>query len=249
MDIHKPKPAHSWREFLTEIGTIICGILIALALEEGVRTLRDQQASNEALEAVRGEIRQNLGFISGRLSTLPCVERRLDELGEVLQASGEGALTRNPSWVGQPPVYYLPDQRWQAATSSGRASQFPSDTQGGIAKIYAFMRSFNEGEQQEQAAWAQLRGLETWRGPLGAVGRVHFLEALQQARFQIWQTRITSEGARIAAREFGVVETAPKTMTPGYSIPHAVCLPMDTSRAKALDILSKDGTPPWGQPK
>lgn len=34
MEIHKPKAAHSWREFLIEIGTIVCGILIALGLEQ-----------------------------------------------------------------------------------------------------------------------------------------------------------------------------------------------------------------------
>ena len=39
MDIHKPKAAHSWREFLIEIGTIICGILIALALEQAVESV------------------------------------------------------------------------------------------------------------------------------------------------------------------------------------------------------------------
>jgi hypothetical protein len=37
MDIHSPKAAHSIREFLIEIGTIICGILIALGLERGRR--------------------------------------------------------------------------------------------------------------------------------------------------------------------------------------------------------------------
>ena len=39
MDIHRPKAAHSIREFLIEIGTIICGILIALGLEQGIEWL------------------------------------------------------------------------------------------------------------------------------------------------------------------------------------------------------------------
>jgi hypothetical protein len=36
MEIHKPKAAHNVREFLIEIGTIVCGILIALGLEQAV---------------------------------------------------------------------------------------------------------------------------------------------------------------------------------------------------------------------
>ena len=249
MDIHKPKAAHSWREFLTEIGTIVCGILIALGLEEGLRTLHDWQTSKEALESVRVEIRQNLSFMNGRLATQPCVERRLDEIGDLLQTAGDGALSKNPQWVGQPSEWLLTNQRWQAATASGRASLFTTDEQGRIANLYTYMARYNEGEQQEQAAWAQLRGLETWRGPLGAVGRVHFLEALQQARYQIWLTRITIEGARQESHEIGIIENVPTLSNSRDSIPHAICLPIDTPRSKALDILSKDGTPSGVQPK
>lgn len=34
MEIHKVRPAHSWREFFTELGTIVLGICIALSGEE-----------------------------------------------------------------------------------------------------------------------------------------------------------------------------------------------------------------------
>jgi hypothetical protein len=39
MEIHRPKAAHSIGEFLVEIATIICGILIALGLEQAIETL------------------------------------------------------------------------------------------------------------------------------------------------------------------------------------------------------------------
>jgi hypothetical protein len=249
MDIHKPKPVHSLREFLSEIAVVVCGILIALALEEGLRALRDRQTAEEALEAVRGEIRQNLGYISARLVSLPCAERRLDEIGDLLDAAGEGPLKPAPQWVGQPPIFFLTDQRWQAATASGRTSLLSSDDQGRYGGLYAFMMRFNEGERAEQAAWSQLRGLESWRGPLGPVGRMHFLEALQAARYEIWQTRVTSAGARARAKELGIGDEAPKTMVGGYRIPHGVCLPIDTPRAKAVDILTREGGPPFGHPK
>ena len=59
MDIHKPKAAHSWREFLIEIGTIICGILIALGLEQAVDWSRTQRELSETREALRKEITAN----------------------------------------------------------------------------------------------------------------------------------------------------------------------------------------------
>ena len=59
MDIHKPKAAHSWREFLIEIGTIICGILIALGLEQAVEWSRTEHEIAETREALKAEIGQD----------------------------------------------------------------------------------------------------------------------------------------------------------------------------------------------
>ena len=39
MHIHRPRSAHSFREFLSEIGVIVVGVLIALALVIAARTL------------------------------------------------------------------------------------------------------------------------------------------------------------------------------------------------------------------
>ncbi|MDQ2764026.1 MAG: hypothetical protein M3Y22_11270 [Pseudomonadota bacterium] len=39
VDIHKPKPVHSWREFLSEIGIVVCGIVIALTGEQVVEQI------------------------------------------------------------------------------------------------------------------------------------------------------------------------------------------------------------------
>jgi hypothetical protein len=55
MDIHKPKAAHSIREFLIEIGTIICGILIALGLEQGIEWVHRQNVVREARSALNEE--------------------------------------------------------------------------------------------------------------------------------------------------------------------------------------------------
>ena len=102
---------------------------------------------------------------------------------------------------------------------------------------------FAAQEEQEQAAWAQLRGLETWRGPLGPAGKVNFLQALQQARYSLWSTKITLTLALEAGRAIGVAPAGP---TDPNALPLSVCLPMDTPRTKAVAAL-KDAT--FGQPK
>jgi hypothetical protein len=243
MDIHKPKPWRGWSEFLKEIGTIVIGVLIALGAEQVVEWLHHRDAAGEARAAVRAEVTKNLAEIRIRLATENCVERRLDEIGELLSRTQDGVLKPNPSWVGQPAIVYMASQRWQAASGSGRVSLFDADEQGRYATIYTRTTELGSQEEKEQAAWAQLRGLEDWRGPLGAAGRVSFLQALQQARYSLWSTKATLIMALEAGRSVGI---SPPVPTDVNALPHSVCLPLDTPRAKAVALLT-DAT--FGQPK
>lgn len=78
MDIHKPKAAHSWREFLIEIGTIICGILIALALEQAVEVVHRTSEVREAREALRAEIKADAATIRFGLEEDKCLLAQVD---------------------------------------------------------------------------------------------------------------------------------------------------------------------------
>jgi hypothetical protein len=59
MEIHKPKPVHSWRELAREIGVIVVGVAIALSGEETVRWLHQRHEVAEARKAIRFEIAQH----------------------------------------------------------------------------------------------------------------------------------------------------------------------------------------------
>ena len=243
MDIHKPKPWLGWPEFLKEIGTIVIGVLIALGAEQAVEWLHHREEAAGARAAVRAEVAKNLAEIQTRLATQTCVEQRLDEIGELLSRTQEGVLSPQPAWVGQPAIVYMATQGWQAAAGSGRVSLFDVGEQGRYATIYNRTTELAVQEEQEQAAWAQLRGLEDWRGPLGPAGRVSFLQALQQARYSLWSTRVTLVLALEAGRSVGISPSAPSDVN---ALPHSVCLPMNTPRAKAVAALT-DAT--FGQPR
>lgn len=248
MHFHLPKPLHGWREFAGEVGIIVLGVLIAIGVEQTASALHDRAIKREAHKSVYSEVSQNVSYMRGRMATQGCVERRLDEVGSLLARAGDGAISPEPKWIGQPAIWFNSDERWQAATGSGRASLFSPDEQSDLARIYVATKRFVDAEEREQTAWAQLRGLETWTGPLGAAGRVHFVSALQAARLELWDTRVTAEVAFERATALGLGKAPSKTMVAGYSIPHAVCLPIDTPRDKALQLLSAN-SPPWGQPK
>lgn len=97
MDIHKPKAAHSWREFLVEIGTIICGILIALALEQAVEAGRIRREVSEAREALHAEMSRNLTVANNWLKAQPCWLRAAEAAGA--WADGTGPRPRFPSGI------------------------------------------------------------------------------------------------------------------------------------------------------
>ena len=80
MDIHRPKAAHSIREFLIEIGTIICGILIAVGLEQIVEAVHRDAEVREARQAIDKELARNFGSSEFYLSQRACAMDRLDEL-------------------------------------------------------------------------------------------------------------------------------------------------------------------------
>ena len=61
MEIHKPKPVHSWRELLTEIGVVVIGVAIALAAEQAVEWLHWQHRVADARAAILIEVRDDNG--------------------------------------------------------------------------------------------------------------------------------------------------------------------------------------------
>ena len=77
MDIHKPKAAHSLREFAVEIGTIICGILIALGLEQAVEALHRGAEVREAREALRVDIAKHMQLLAMEVREDRCSIRYL----------------------------------------------------------------------------------------------------------------------------------------------------------------------------
>src|SRR4051812_44883032 len=133
MHVYLPKPLHGWRQFLGEVGIIVLGVLIALGVEQIASSVRDRTNQREARQAVYAEIKQNLSYMKARMATQGCVERRLDEIGSLLENAGDGPLSPRPSWVGQPSIWFNSNERWQAATGSGRASLFSAEEQSRLA--------------------------------------------------------------------------------------------------------------------
>jgi hypothetical protein len=184
MEIHKPHAAKTWKEFFIELGTIVLGILIALSLEQSIEAIHDRGQARDAEAAIHEEIVDNANRLTYRMSHQACIEKRLDEVAGLLGEWADGKEFPAGLHIGFPGDIVTTDQRWQANLNSGRFSREAEATQVRQSYLYTALRILDARENEEQAAWSQLRALELGAHVLGPAYRPMVMQALMSARLQ-----------------------------------------------------------------
>ena len=156
MDIHKPKAARNLREFLIEIGTIICGILIALGLEQTVELVHWSHQVEEARRAIRTEIAHDLGAVHFRFAQSECVERRVRDLKRWEEGTRGGARVKLDAELSGPRTFAYYTDTWEVAQAGQVAAHFPVEELTRYAQLYGQLRAMQGFQQAERDAWSQL---------------------------------------------------------------------------------------------
>jgi hypothetical protein len=242
MDIHTPKPAHSFRAFLSEIGIVVLGIVIALGGEQLVEYLRDSHKAAETRQAIRDEIAMNIAVLLSRYSTQACIDRRIDDVARLLDG-GDAPDYVAPSWLGRPQIWEMLHARWQVVSQAGRAPLLAPEEQAGYGFIYALFADIGADEDREQVAWARMRALEGLPHPSGAM-KDEVRLALQEARLTNWDIKGLSRGVRSKATEMTVTGRA----VPRQQVDTGICFPTNTPRPEALHRLSAEAGYPVDAP-
>ena len=203
MEIHKPKAAHSWREFLVEIGTIVVGIVIALGLEQSADAVHEHQLAREAKEAIDAEMQEDLDRVAYRIAQQPCIDRRLDEITGLMVNWKGGKQPPEGLVIGDPGDVALVDQRWQANLNSGRFSRERPTEQAHQAAFYTGLNVVGEMEKREHYAWSQLRTLELGPRVLSADVRPTLIAALEDARTDASDVRKVGQQVVAASKRDG----------------------------------------------
>lgn len=136
MEIHKPKPWHGWREFLSEISVIVVGILIALAGEQTVEAVHRHIEGS----ALRAELREESHQI---LADAKKCESRTDY--ELRWLQNRIAQVQATVWRGQnlaarekndEPTCASPDiPIWRSAKSAGKTGLLTKGELNAYAEI------------------------------------------------------------------------------------------------------------------
>jgi hypothetical protein len=228
MDVHKPKPVHSWREFLTEVGTIVLGILIALSLEQMVETWRVHRQYREAREAIREELGFDAFNIMRRRAAAPCIARRIQEIGTLLDQADDGKPFTPVLWIGDDVSYRM---RFSAEPDAGRSGLFTPEEQQHFGVMYGWLHALDVSQDRERLAWARLRTLEG-RARLSPELAAPLRLALADARFETnrmdMNMAFLNRGAQlydIPLATHGTLNLAPEILP--------LCLPTNTPLEEA----------------
>jgi hypothetical protein len=186
VEVHHAHPVKSWREFVTEIGVIVVGILVALALDQAAERYQEHRFAAEARDAVRAEVSENLYWVDLRQRAEPCIGRRLQEIGAILDLAEQGKAHPVPRRLGMVPHIKLTELRWQANASGGRASLFSGDEQRLFDNYYFSTDQLLQYQAQEENVWSGLRALQG-ESRLTPETIHDFRKLLAQAKYYNWR--------------------------------------------------------------
>jgi hypothetical protein len=169
MHIHVPKPLHGWREFAGEIGVIVIGILIALAMDQFVERLGWRREVREATEDLHSELETNLFNAQERVKLAPCIDRRLDQLEAIVDHPPAKSWKLLPDH-GVTPMRVWSASGWDSAVAAGTVPHMRSKERAQYAGVYAFVRGLQSLAREEFAVTTEFQMLEHG-GPLSEVSQ------------------------------------------------------------------------------
>lgn len=201
MDIHKPEPWHSFREFLKEYLIIVVGVLTALAAEQAVEWAHRSEEVNAARTALHAEMSADLRNL--------VLEEREDHcwLGAIA-AYQAWAAGRAPRPVSADAVTQgLSSAVWDVA-KTGAVPFMPLEERLRIARFYSGI------ENQQRAIYVQSQYRRTLAGyrdreSLDTEEAHAFIRALGEVRLNVI---VEARNLRILfkrARDLGVRPGAP----------------------------------------
>ena len=182
MDEQKPTPASKWRAFLLEFGTIVLGVSVALAAQQAMEWWNWRGQVAEARSIIATELTSNLVGAINRLNASACVERRLDQLAQIVdEAAQKGSLPPLGN-INTTPRTVWPNGAWESVVASQTATHFPRQQLADITNIYKLVERLQENNSPELEAWSQLFSMTGPGRHLDPASESELRKALSSAR-------------------------------------------------------------------
>jgi hypothetical protein len=182
VDIHKPKPVHSLRELLSEVGVIVIGILIALGLEQAVEAMHWRHQAEGAERALGRELSETYGQASERVLVSDCVDQRLDQLAAVVDTAERNGRLPALGDIAMPPARTWSTGVWQSTLSGQTAEHMSEESRNAYSVIYGFSTMLSGANAREMDAWTRLYAMVGPGRTLTPVEAVSLRNGISEAR-------------------------------------------------------------------
>jgi hypothetical protein len=127
LEIHKPKPALSWRELVSEVGVIVIGIVIALSGEQIVEAIHWNHKVEGAEQDLRKELGDSLSYAVEQQQMHRCVSDYLDVLQNAILRNDSDTIKKLHE-IGIPlDAHPWRSSSWTAALNGQVADHLPHD--------------------------------------------------------------------------------------------------------------------------
>ncbi len=160
MDIHKPKPVHSWREFFGEIAVVSIGIVIALLGEQGVEWMHWRHEVEMERRSLLAEAQDAINVVHARQNLQGCVDARLNQVHVLIQRHER----RQPLKIIAPMGEHMRDiaslGTWQIALAEQAQAHMGHEERLAFSSAFGSYQLWNERVNRESAAWNELAPLQ-----------------------------------------------------------------------------------------
>lgn len=200
VDAQTPGPIHGWGDFLKEVGTIVLGVVIALAAGEMVDDYNWRQEVGIVKDSLDDELSDALFAAEERVKIADCQRRTLDRLDQLADQS-RGTLVIRSTPVARNRVWG--SAAWDAAVASGAVAHMSHDERNAYARLFSFIRLFRDLNLRQQELWATIGAYRRER-PLTETSRERFVEAVSQLRSLTGTMNQAAEQFAAAAKPLGI---------------------------------------------
>lgn len=211
-----------WRTFAFEISVVVCGILIALGLEQAVEAQHWRGQVREAREALAEELSYNAGVVDFLIEQDACVQARLNLLhdwsrGSATVNSGKlYSLENFPVYVG------LRASAWEVAKTGEVAARIPLADRIAYGAVYDLITNQQAVLWNAREGWRDLARF-TDKGPLDQQDSRRLAEDVAAAKALAERLRANSDQLSTTLRQMGVA-SAPITLPRGATA-RTLCAP------------------------
>jgi hypothetical protein len=128
MHFRLPKPLHGWREFAGEVGVIVLGVLIAIALEQMVEAIHWRGQVRDARAAIAEDMGQTNRAFAFRAAAHDCIATRLNKLNDIIEQSAKHQPVPQVGEVMPDIGNALFQNAWQTSRASQTLTHFDRRT-------------------------------------------------------------------------------------------------------------------------